>query len=165
MDRRANGPFLFAVSKFHRPKYRQFPVRSTAPGFGESRAALGGGRVGAQRWGGGFPSLISQPDTLSGTAPGRWRCCVHLEAGSLAQSQCQPAATRVSWAEIRLSHRTETQKPPRPDGRRGLTLGHTFGQWLDCDDLTAVASSGRGHGHHPDAVLTIPAQVRDSVGK
>lgn len=42
---------------------------------------------------------------------------------------------------------------------------HTFGQGLDSDDLTAVASSGWCHRHHPDTVLSIPTQVRNSVGK
>lgn len=41
----------------------------------------------------------------------------------------------------------------------------TFGQGLDSDDLTAVASSGWRHRHHPDTILPIPTQVRNSVGK
>lgn len=41
----------------------------------------------------------------------------------------------------------------------------TFSQGLDSDDLTAVASSGWRHRHHPDTVLSIPTQVRNSVGE
>lgn len=47
-------------------------------------------------------------------------------------------------------------------GSRGLC---TFSQRLHGDDLTAVASSGGSHCHHPDAILSIPTQVRNSVGK
>lgn len=47
--------------------------------------------------------------------------CVHLEVGSLAQSQGQPAATRVSWAEMRLC-RTEQ----RPRHRHVLTGGEAL---------------------------------------
>lgn len=40
---------------------------------------------------------------------------------------------------------------------------HTFRHWLDGDDFTGVSSSRRRDGHHPDAVLTVPAEVGDAV--
>lgn len=41
----------------------------------------------------------------------------------------------------------------------------TLSHGLDGDDLAAVPSACGGDGHHPDAVLTVPAQVGDSVEK
>lgn len=42
---------------------------------------------------------------------------------------------------------------------------HTFSHWLNGDDFTGVSSSRRSDGHHPDAVLTVPAEVGDAVEK
>lgn len=42
-----------------------------------------------------------------------------------------------------------------------LTLSH----WLDGDDFTAVSTARGSDSHHPDAVLTVPAQVGDAIEK
>lgn len=41
----------------------------------------------------------------------------------------------------------------------------TLSHGLDGDDFTAVSTARRSDGHHPDAVLTVPAQVGDAVEK
>lgn len=46
-------------------------------------------------------------------------------------------------------------------GESSLTLSH----WLDGDDFTAISTARCSDGHHPDAVLTVPAQVGDAVEK
>lgn len=41
----------------------------------------------------------------------------------------------------------------------------TLSHGLDGDDFTGVSTACSSDGHHPDAVLTVPAQVRDAVEK
>lgn len=42
---------------------------------------------------------------------------------------------------------------------------HTFRHRLNSDDFTGVSSSCRSDGHHPDTVLTVAAEVGDTVEK
>lgn len=44
-----------------------------------------------------------------------------------------------------------------------MCLVLTFSHGFDSDDLAGISAACGSDGHHPDAVLSVPAQVRDAV--